>query len=253
MQHETPLAGTTALVTGGSRGIGCTIAAAMATAGAVTLLTYKEGQDAAEEVVASIDAMGGTAHALPLDLTDSTSIARLQETIEQDFPALSILVNNAGVNRPADLDEISLEDWDAVLDTNLKGVFFLTQALFPILKRQGASSIVNIGSVSGQYGGPRTAHYAASKAGLISLSHVFARFGAAHGVRSNTLAAGLIASDMAQAAMESDAVKKAADGILLKRFGTADEVAATAVFLASAQADYVTGQTINVNGGLHLS
>jgi len=135
---------------------------------------------------------------------------------------------------------------------NLKGPFICCQEALPLLQARGAGSIVNIGSVSGQYGGPRTAHYAASKAGLISLGQVVARFGAKHKIRCNTVAAGLIASDMAAAGMQSGAVSKAAESILLGRLGTPEEVARAVVFLASEEAGYITAQTINVNGGLYF-
>jgi len=122
----------------------------------------------------------------------------------------------------------------------------------PFLKRASGGSIIHIGSVSGQYGGPRTAHYAASKAGLLSLSQVIARFGAAEGIRSNVVAAGLIASEMADAGMQNAAVKQAAEAIVMKRFGSTGEVADAVVYLASDQSSYVTAQTLNVNGGLYF-
>jgi 3-oxoacyl-[acyl-carrier protein] reductase len=139
-----------------------------------------------------------------------------------------------------------------ILDTNLKGPFVCAQVFLPLLADAGGGSIVHIGSVSGQYGGPRTAHYAASKAGLISLAQVVARFGAQYNVRSNTVAAGLIASDMAAAGMAAASVQKAAEGIILKRMGRAQEVADAVVFLASEASSYITAQTINVNGGLYF-
>jgi 3-oxoacyl-[acyl-carrier protein] reductase len=128
----------------------------------------------------------------------------------------------------------------------------VVQIFLPLLAKSGGGSIVNISSVSGQYGGPRTAHYAASKAGLISLAQVIARFGAQYNVRSNTIAAGLIASDMAAAGMAAASVQKAADGIVLKRLGEPREVADAAVFLASDASSYITAQTLNVNGGLYF-
>src|SRR5579862_7766989 len=122
---------------------------------------------------------------------------------------ISILVNNAGINKPTDFDQVTDADWDSILATNLKGPFLCAQVFLPLLREAGGGSIVHIGSVSGQYGGPRTAHYAASKAGLISLAQVTARFGAQYGVRSNTVAAGLISSEMAEAGMQSPAVQEA--------------------------------------------
>jgi 3-oxoacyl-[acyl-carrier protein] reductase len=168
------------------------------------------------------------------------------------FGAISILVNNAGVNKPTDFDQVGDADWDSVLGVNLKGPFICAQTFLPLLKEAGDSSIVHIGSVSGQYGGPRTAHYAASKAGLISLAQVIARFGAAYGIRSNTVAAGIIASEMGQAGLAAASVQKAAESILLGRTGLAREVADAVVFLASPASSYITAQTLNVNGGLYF-
>ncbi len=127
-----------------------------------------------------------------------------------------------------------------------------SQLALPRLAAAGGGSIVHIGSVSGQYGGPRTAHYAASKAGLISLSQVIARFGAAKNIRSNVVAAGLIASDMAAAGLSAPSVQKAAEGIVMKRLGTTAEVADAVAYLLSEASSYVTAQTLNVNGGLYF-
>jgi NAD(P)-dependent dehydrogenase (short-subunit alcohol dehydrogenase family) len=246
------LAGKTAFVTGGSRGIGRAIAIALAEAGADVAVTYRERRDDAAAVADRIEAMGRRALVMQVDVADRRSIETAAAKLGDAWGGLSILVNNAGVNRPADFDKVSDEDWDFVVATNLKGPFVCAQVFLPLLARSGGGSIVHIGSVSGQYGGPRTAHYAASKAGLISLGQVIARFGAAHGIRSNTVAAGLIGSDMAAAALSAPSVQKAAEGILLKRQGTAQEVADAVVFLASDAASYITAQTLNVNGGLYF-
>ncbi len=245
------LANRTAVVTGASRGIGRAIALALATAGADVLITFREQQEAALGVARAIEALGSRALAVPLEVTDRSSIARMAEAA-RNFGPVSILVNNAGINKPTDFDKITEPDWDEILATNLKGPFFVCQAILPLLKASGGGAIVHIGSVSGQYGGPRTAHYAASKAGLISLSQVIARFGAAHQIRSNTVAAGLIASDMAASGMSAASVQKAAESILLGRLGRTEDVADAVVFLASDAASYITAQTLNVNGGLYF-
>jgi 3-oxoacyl-[acyl-carrier protein] reductase len=246
------LAGKAAFVTGGSRGIGRAIALGLAEAGADVALSWRERHDDAMEVVRAIEAHGRRALACRMDVADRSSVEAAARDAQSALGRISILVNNAGINKPTDFDQVADADWDSILATNLKGPFICAQVFLPLLAKTGNASIVNIGSVSGQYGGPRTAHYAASKAGLISLAQVIARFGAPHGVRSNTVAAGLIASDMAAAGMASASVQKAAETILLKRLGTTQEVADAVVFLASDAASYITAQTLNVNGGLYF-
>ena len=245
------LKGKNAVVTGGSRGIGRAIAMGLAEAGADVVLTYKSNRAEADKVVGEIQKLGRRALALPMDVTDRKSVEAAAEDA-RGFGAISILINNAGINKPTDFDQVSDSDWDEIIGTNLKGPFVAAQVFLPLLKDASGGSIVNISSVSGQYGGPRTAHYAASKAGLISLAQVIARFGAQYNVRSNTIAAGLIASDMAAAGMAAASVQKAAEAIVLKRLGTPQEVADAAVFLASGASSYITAQTINVNGGLYF-
>lgn len=245
------LAGKCAVVTGGSRGIGRATALGLADAGADVLLTYREKSAEADAVVKVIEAKGRRAMAVRMDVTDRASVNAAAMAADA-FGAISILVNNAGINKPTDFDQIADADWDNILATNLKGPFMAAQAFLPLLKKAGGGAMVHIGSVSGQYGGPRTAHYAASKAGLISLAQVIARFGAAHNIRSNVVAAGMIASDMAAGGLAAASVQKAAENILLKRMGSPDEVADAVVFLASDAASYITAQTLNVNGGLYF-
>jgi 3-oxoacyl-[acyl-carrier protein] reductase len=246
------LAGKRAFVTGGSRGIGRAIAKGLARAGADVAFSYRERRDEAEKTLADIEATGRRGLALPMDVADRASVEAAAKDAHTAFGSLSILVNNAGINKPTDFDQVTDADWDQILNTNLKGPFVCAQVFLPLLAKSGGGSIVHIGSVSGQYGGPRTAHYAASKAGLISLAQVIARFGAQHNVRSNVVAAGLIQSDMAASGMQAASVQKAAEQILLKRFGTTDEVADAVVFLASDASSYITAQTLNVNGGLYF-
>jgi 3-oxoacyl-[acyl-carrier protein] reductase len=246
------LTGKIALLTGGGRGIGKAISIALAEAGASVALTYLEQQRTALDVLDQIIANGGQAVALRMDVCDRQSVRAAITEIEKHYGGIDVLVNNAGINKPTDFDQISDNDWDSILATNLKGPFICMQEALPALQKSGRGSIINIGSVSGQYGGPRTAHYAASKAGLISLGQVVARFGAKHNIRCNTVAAGLIESEMAAAGMQSKDVSRVAEGILLKRLGTAQEVARVVVFLASDDSSYVTAQTINVNGGLYF-
>jgi NAD(P)-dependent dehydrogenase (short-subunit alcohol dehydrogenase family) len=245
------LAGKNAVVTGGSRGIVRAIAIGLAEAGANVAITFRERRDEADAVVREIQKLGRRAIALQMDVANRTSVEEAAKDAHT-LGAISILVNNAGINKPTDFDQVSDVDWDNILATNLKGPFICAQIFLPLLKEAGGGAIVHIGSVSGQYGGPRTAHYAASKAGLISLAQVIARFGAQYNVRSNVVAAGLIASDMAAAGMAAASVQKAAESILLKRMGAAREVADAVVFLSSDASSYITAQTLNVNGGLYF-
>ena len=251
MNTRFSLRGRNAVVTGASRGIGAAIAIGLAEAGADVFLTYREKKSEAESVVAKIIGLGRRAMIVPMDVTGRASVTAAADAARA-FGPVSILVNNAGVNKPTDFDQIADDDWDFVLDTNLKGPFIVAQTFLPLLKEAGGGSIVHIGSVSGQYGGPRTAHYAASKAGLISLAQVAARFGAAFNIRSNTVAAGLIQSEMAAGGLAAASVQKAAEQIILKRVGGPREVADAVVFLASDAASYITAQTLNVNGGLYF-
>jgi 3-oxoacyl-[acyl-carrier protein] reductase len=245
------LSGKCAVVTGGGRGIGRAIALGLADAGADVLITYRERHGEADSVVREILSRSRRAKAVSMDVTNPVSIAAAA-TEAAGFGTISILVNNAGVNKPTDFDQIKDGDWDFILDTNLKGPFQVAQAFLPLLKQANGASVIHVGSVSGQYGGPRTAHYAASKAGLISLSQVLARFGAPHNIRSNVVAAGLIASEMAAGGLQAASVQKAAENILLGRMGTPQEVGDAVTFLASDASSYITAQTINVNGGLYF-
>ena len=248
----TDLTGKTAFVTGGSRGIGKAIAIALAGAGANVALSYREKAVEAAEVAKQIQALGG--HVLPvqMDIRDRTQVKKAFEETQKVFSGIDILVNNAGINKPTDFDQITEDDWDEIMSVNLKGPFICSQEVLPFMRKRGGGSIIHIGSVSGQYGGPRTAHYATSKAGLISLGQVIARFGAKDNIRSNTLSPGLIESEMASASLQSAAVSQAAENIILKRLGTPDEVGKAAVFLASDDSSYITAQTINVNGGVYF-
>ncbi len=241
-----------AFITGGSRGIGKEISFALAKEGAKVLFTHNTKREAAEKVVSDIKDLGGNAITKSMDVRNRQDVSRVLQECIQSYKKIDILVNCAGINNPTDFDRVTDEEWDEILDVNLKGTFICSQEALPLLKANGGGSIINIGSVSGQYGGPRTAHYAASKAGIISLSQVIARFGAKDNIRCNTLAAGLIQSVMAKKGLQDEAVKKVSESIMLGRLGLPSEVASVVVFLASDASSYITSQTINVNGGLYF-
>lgn len=241
-----------AFVTGASRGIGKAICLELAKEGANVAITYREREDLAAETIQELREIGVQAMAFQADVRDREALKRAFTSVEKEWGGLDILVNNAGINKPTDFDQIVDEDWDEILSVNLKGPFICCQEALPLLRKSQSASIINIGSVSGQYGGPRTAHYAASKAGLISLSQVVARFAAKDKIRSNTVAAGIISSDMGAAGLQSPAVAKAAEAIMLGELGTYLDVAQAVTFLASDESRYITAQTINVNGGLYF-
>lgn len=243
--------GKTILITGGSKGIGSAIVKRFAALSCNVVFTYGSDDLASKNLIGELKSINTNIFGFKADVRSRNEFSEVISFIKDKFGSIDILVNNAGINKPTDFDQITDEDWDDVLSVNLKGPFLCSQESLPLMKNNGGS-IINIGSVSGQYGGPRTAHYAASKAGLISLSQVIARFGAKFNIRSNTIAAGIIESEMAASALDDPAVKKACENIIMNRFGSYEEVAETVLFLASKNSSYITAQTINLNGGLYF-
>ncbi len=240
------LKGKVAVVTGASRGIGSGIARAFAKEGALVAVCYNEGVKGADAVVSEIEALGVKAISVSLPVEDRGAIKKAFKEITFELGQIDILVNNAGINIPNDFDKITDADWERVLGVNLTGPFKVTQVALPHFTDGG--SIINISSVSGQYGGPRTTHYCVSKAGLIALTQNLAIFCAKRNIRVNAISPGLIASDMAGAATGLGLEEK----ILLKKMGEYKDVAGAAVFLASDESSYITGHTLNVNGGLYI-
>jgi 3-oxoacyl-[acyl-carrier protein] reductase len=244
------LHGRVALVTGASRGIGAATAHALARAGADVAVNYREREAAATDVVHRIDALGRRALAVQADVTVREQVGAMVSRTVEALGAIDILVNNAGLLQQKPFGDITDEDWDRVLEVNLKGVFLCSQAVLPAMLGRGSGRIVNMASSGGQLGGLLAPHYAASKAGVISLTRSLARL-AAPEVAVNCIAPGLIDTEMTQAEITSEAGRQKLRQIPLGRSGTAAEVAESVVFLA-ASAPYLTGQTINVNGGLYL-
>lgn len=243
------LEGKVVLITGSSRGIGKTIAEVCGQNGATVIITYKKNRRLAEEVSKKIE----NSLVLKLDVSSKKNIKTAIKRIVKKFNRIDILVNNAGINNPNDFENISEKEWNKILEINLKGPFLVSQEVFPIMKRQKFGRIINISSVSGQYGGPRTVHYAVSKAGLISLGHCLARFGAPYNITVNNVAPGIISTEMSKKVMRSNIGREILSKTLLKRAGDTLDVANLVVFLASKNSSYITGQTFNVNGGLLFS
>jgi len=238
-----------AIVTGAGRGIGHAIALRLASEGARVAVVSRTEQNAsktAEEINAKFP---GLAKAYAVDVAQSAPVKKLVEQIIIDFSRIDILVNNAGLTRDGLIMRMSEEDWDVVLDTNLKGAFNFIQAVSRPLLKQRSGTIVNIASVAGLMGNAGQANYAASKAGLVGLSKTIAREMASRGITCNVVAPGFITTDMTDVLPEAIKTGVAAQ-IPLGRFGAPEDIASAVAFLASAEAKYITGQTLTVDGGM---
>ena len=243
------LEGKTALVTGASRGIGAAVALRLASEGATVVVNYSGSREAALGVVEAIIAAGGRASAVQADVSDPVACTALVEGVAAEYGAIDILVNNAGITRDGLIVRMSDEDWSAVLNTNLTGVFSVTRAAAKHMMKARSGSIINMASVVGISGNAGQANYAAAKAGVIGLTKSVARELASRRVRCNAVAPGFIETDMTAALTEAQRDGVAA-AIAMGRFGTANDVAAAVAFLASDDSAYITGQTLAVDGGM---
>jgi 3-oxoacyl-[acyl-carrier protein] reductase len=244
------LAGQVAIVTGASRGIGRAIALQLAEIGAKVAVNYASSSGAADELVAQIASIGGEAISVRADVSQAEEMDALFSTVMAKWSRVDILVNNAGITRDTLLLRMKPEDWQAVIDINLTGVFLATRLASKIMLKQKSGRIVNIASVAGQMGNPGQANYSAAKAGVIGFTKTVAKELASRGITVNAVAPGFIETDM------TNDLK--ADGILqyipLARFGQPEEVAGMVRFLVSdAAAAYITGQTFNVDGGMVMA
>jgi 3-oxoacyl-[acyl-carrier protein] reductase len=247
----TDLKGQSVLVTGASRGIGRAIALAFASAGADVAFTYASNEAAATEVKAEIEAKGVKAIAMKADAASSDAATMVIDDTIRQFGKIDILVNNAGITKDTLLMRMSESDWDAVLDTNLKGVFLLTKAAIRPMMSAKKGKIITISSVVGLTGNPGQANYCASKAGVIGFSKSLAKEVGSRGITVNVIAPGYIETDMTGKLNEAQQ-KAILDLVPLKRIGKAEDIAQAALFLASSAADYITGETIRVDGGMAM-
>jgi 3-oxoacyl-[acyl-carrier protein] reductase len=244
------LQGKVAIVTGASRGIGKATALALAAQGAAVVVNYASSSGAADAVVAEIFQAGGSALALGADVSQSEDVDRLFEATIEKFGRIDVLVNNAGITRDTLLLRMKLEDWQAVIDLNLTGVFLCTRAASKIMLKQRSGRIINITSVSGQVGNAGQANYSAAKAGVIGFTRTVARELASRGITVNAVAPGFIATDMTND-LKSEPILAM---IPLNRYGQPEDVAGMIEFLAaSSAAGYITGQVFNVDGGMVMA
>ena len=240
------LKGRIALVTGGGRGIGRAIAEGLAKAGVDVAVNYLSHEKEAREVCEIIKAHGCRALAVQADVSVAASVSRMVSTIQECLGTISILVNNAGMARARRLDEIDEKLWDETIAVNLKSCFLVTQAVLPGMRGQQWGRIINISSVAAHTGGIVGPHYAASKAGVLGLTHSYASLLIKEGITVNAIAPALVITDMV-----SEAVRARTSLIPIGRLGTVKEVADVALMLA--ENGYMSGQTINVDGGLYFS
>lgn len=240
-----------AIVTGASRGIGRAVAIKLASYGAKVVVNYCGSKEKAEEVVALIIENGGTALAYQGDVTNSEVVKQMFEDVIKEFGSIDILVNNAGITRDNLIMKMTDEEFDSVIDTNLKGVYYCLKQVSRIMLKQKSGRIINMSSVIGIIGNAGQVNYAAAKAGIIGMTKSLAKELGSRGITVNAIAPGFIKSDMTDKL--SDSVKEGAlSQIPLKRFGEVEDIAEAVAFLASDKAGYITGQTLRIDGGMGM-
>lgn len=239
------------MITGGSRGIGRAMAIAMAQAGADVAVIYNGNKEAADKVCEEIRAMGRQAAAFKCDVGNFEEAGKTVQAVNKELGGLDVLVNNAGITKDGLIFTLKEDDFDRVIETNLKGAFNTIKHAAKIMMKNRKGTIVNITSVSGMMGNPGQANYAAAKAGMIGLTKTVAKELAARGITCNAIAPGFVATEMTDKL--SDEVKDSIDSVVpLKRMAQPEDIANAAVFLASDKASYITGEVLKVDGGLYI-
>jgi len=245
------LEGKSAIVTGGSLGIGTAIALKLAEFGANVAINYRKHKEEAEEVIKEVKAMGRKGLVVQADISNFSDAGKMVDDVVKEFGGLYILVNNAGINWDGVIWKMTEEQWDSVIDINLKGYFNYIRAAAPIFREQKSGKIVNVTSINGLRGKFGQANYSASKAGIIGLTKTVAKELGKYGINVNAVAPGLIDTDMMKQATE-DVRKMAIEEIVLKRIGLPEEVADVVAFMCSEMARHITGEVIKVDGGQYI-
>lgn len=240
-----------ALVTGGSRGIGRAIALTLASYGAIVIVNYCGSKEKAEAVVKEITEKGGTAVSYQADIADANAVKAMFAYIMDEFKSLDILINNAGITRDNLILKMTEEEFDQVINTNLRGVFSCLKQASKIMLKQRKGTILSISSVSGIHGNPGQVNYSASKAGVIGMTKTLAKELGSRGITVNAIAPGYIKTDMTDV-LKDEMKDKIAEAVPLKRLGNTEDIAEMAAFLVSPKASYITGQVIEIDGGLGL-
>ena len=239
-----------AIITGASGGFGNSIATKFAENGCELILTYKSNKKNIEILSKKLNRINCKFQIVKADISKKKDRQKILSGIKKN--KIDILVNNAGINEVRDFLEIKEKDWDKIIDTNLKSTFFLTQDVFKIMKKNLNGKIINISSGAALYHGPRTAHYAISKAGIISFTKLLARFGAKYNILSNAIAPGIIKTSLTKKEVLGSGGKNYINMTLLKKYGTLTDVSNAALYLSSNEQNYITGEVINITGGAYL-
>ena len=239
------------LITGASGGFGQKISLAFAKKNFKVILVYKNNTKEINNLTIKLKKLDCEYKIFKSDITITKERRKILDYLKKN-DGLDILVNNAGINNVSDFEEITEADWDKIMDINLKSAIFLTQGIFRIMKNQKHGRIINISSGAALYHGPKTAHYAISKAGLISMTKLIARFGAPYNIMCNAIAPGIIKTNLTKNEVKSKGGQNYIDMTLLKRFGKISDVVSAVLFLASEDQNYITGDVINLTGGASL-